>query len=290
MTKQKPLLPEGQRTRLYRLKDRTLDVIDIAVGVATPIGAIILVVLSRAGIVAEGTIPRWIVPILAAMAISGLMDRYRRFSRIDKHMQSLRDQLSELGVLTRGIDFHLSRAEAPKFRDLAERANSDVLIVMLAPAYLTFYERDCMRRLAERGITLRFLLPSPSPGDAPDPMLQRIGRLCDDSDYHNVLRDFLRNILIWRSEQTDDVRRRIEIRTYDTTLPSLNVLSVDRGEGDSPLWVELLPQGFDRMDRPSISIDRSFQARQLHDLLIDKYELLWKQSQVYEQTGTPDVP
>lgn len=267
-----------------RWKDKSLDAVDIIVGVATPLGAIVLVVLARAGIVKQDMVPIWIVPILAAIAINGLFDRYRRLAGIDRSLQTALSQLSDLGARTRGIDFHPSRTDSPRFKDLAERATSDVLLVMLAPAYLTFYERDRMRRLAERGVTLRFLLPSPTPHDEADHLLQRIGRLCDDSDYPNVLRDFLRNLLTWRGEQAPEVASRIQVRTYDFTYPSLNVLVVDRGKGESPLWIELMPQGFDPMERPSLSIDRRYYARELHDRIVDVYEQLWNDAQHYDPT------
>ena len=258
-----------------RVQSGIFVAVEILVVITAPILAIVLILWHRYGGLTPDKLAAWTVALLGLLAIAGVFERYKHFRKVETGIERLNTVISEQSS-SGNVAFFPDRVHAPSFLDLAAQAKQDILLVMLAPAYIIYYQRDLIDTLSRRGVSIRFLLPNPGNGQDVDPIIPRIATSGKHEHFASVLREIITNLQSFRQGLPDQFRGNVHIRLYDCAVPSLNVTVVDSATARGAVLVELLPFKFERGERPSLLIRAEAHKESLYENFVKNYNELWE--------------
>lgn len=260
-----------------RLLSGSLAIVEILVVIAAPMLATGLIVLHRQGSLPPNNLAAWTVALLGLLSVSLVFERYKHFRKVETGIEQLNSAMKNQNK-DGGVVYLSGREHTPSFAQLVGDVKKDILLVMLAPAYIAYYQRDLLETLVMRGVSIRFLLPSPGEGDTVDPIIPRIAISGNHRHFPSVHREIINNLQSFRESLQEKFRGNVHIRVYDCAVPSLNLTVVDPTTARGKVLLELLPFKFAPADRPALLVTNGEDKTALFGNIVKNYEELWQMS------------
>lgn len=186
-----------------------------------------------------------------------------------------KEDISEKGIY-RGIRFYSSREELPSLGAFLSQAKQEVFVAGTTLHAIVGSNRETIRDLVKRGITVRLLFL--------DPKLKFLDKLGDclvgESKYNEAIIVSLKTACSVKRELAEVEKNRLDIRTYDT-LPFYTMLMIDPNTGDGTVRIEPYFYGKGERARSSFQISEKEQKDEFQKHLAG-YKYLCKISNEYQ--------
>jgi len=227
-----------------RIEDILWVVVENTPAILTIAFATYVIALSQSTAISTDTLLQWILAILGLLAVSELVERWRKLRRIeDVSNQTLKAVQSKIGERARAEDFFAKRL--PPLEPYIEKA-TDIRLSGYSLQRTIRENRYIISQRLKDGACLRILIVDPE-------LLTGKPLVSEPGEKHDPLGSIMAlENLRWLSKQPDS-KGKVEVKFMNEE-PRFNILAIDPEEILGVVFVEFYPQRWIHGSRPRMEL------------------------------------
>jgi|GEM_PF-3996053 len=252
-----------------RIEDILWVVVENAPAVLTVAFAAYVIALSQSVNIATDVLLQWILAILGLLAVSELVERWRKLRHIEEvGNQTLKAVQSKIGERARAEEFFAKRL--PSLEPYLAKATD----IRLSGYSLQRTIRENRYIIAQRlkdGASLRVLMVNPE-------LLKGKPLVSEPGEKHDPLGSIMTlGNLRWLSKQPDN-KGKVEVKFMNEE-PRFNILAIDPEEALGVVFVEFYPQRWIHGSRPRMELTPERDNYWYH-YFREQFDRIWDDYQV----------